>query len=407
MKRMISIFACSMLAAFLNAQGLTLEALETRWGEEVAAVNARHLESLEGLKRNYLAALLRFEARARSESDLDGVLEAQREITRLDEIGELAPAVFSTHPEIARMQGVMRQQVQSIGLTKANEIAGLAQNVRRFSESNSMELTQRGNIQEALAWREWGEELFRRPEVIQAQQLTRSAEARERRESAPPPVQAHPSVQGAPTELIRTSANDFVDTPRAFVLGNEPSGSERRVIESRPSAAGSGHTLLQGRLRLVDEEDTLSRYTSRWSSYRSRSHLYVPRLQVSPLPGQTLGKSLVVFDLFKRGTGNRREIIRTDRLILPPIESGTVVVVDSGVYEYNSSRYRSNIGGYRRDQATADEFHGFIVSIFDEQGNLLYQRGSDRGLDSFARNEPPAPPEPRSPSPPPHDQGVF
>ncbi|MCH8512678.1 MAG: hypothetical protein LAT83_13655 [Kiritimatiellae bacterium] len=380
-----------LLSPLGSAQELTLEALESRFDEETTKVEERFRENVQGLERNYTAALLRFENSARTIPDLDGVLAAQEEIKRVERGQGLRPSALSSHEEISRMQTMVRNHMDRFELARAEELMRLVTFVRNFSDNTSNELTQRGDIQTAVAWRDWGEKVSKRPDVLAAKALMEKNAARTEREvPAAPPREIHPALRGDPFKVINEPVDDFVDNPRAYVFGNEPKGGEKRVTASTPSAAGSGHTLMQGRLRLVDEEDMLSRYTSRWSSYRERSHLYVPRLQLNPLPGQTIPKSLVVFDLFKRGSGSRREIIRTDSVIIPPVQAGTQLVVDSGVYAYNSAQYRSSISGYRSDRATADQFYGFIVSVFDESGNLIFQRASDRALDSHARSDPPA-----------------
>jgi hypothetical protein len=158
---------------------------------------------------------------------------------------------------------------------------------------------------------------------------------------------------------------------------------------STPSAQGSGLTLISAQLRLVDEENTVNKNFTGWSSHRQKTHLFVGRLQMTPLPGRSIGRSLVTFDLYKKGSGSRREIIRTDSILIPPVAAGQQVVVDSGVYAYETEKYRYT-GGYRYESATADEFNGYIVSVFDERGKLILQRSSDRQLDDYARTEPPA-----------------
>ena len=99
-------------------------------------------------------------------------------------------------------------------------------------------------------------------------------------------------------------------------------------------------------------------------------------------------KSLVVFDLYKRGSGSKRQIIRTDKIIVPPLDGGKWVFVDSGKYQYETEKYRS-IYGSSYDDATAEEFYGYVVSIFDEQGKLYYQRATNRVLNDYARTSPP------------------
>lgn len=369
-----------------TAQEITLQVAEERYQQEVAKLTTERDQKNHTLIQSYIGELMRYEARARSNSDLDGVLAAREEITRVETEGATASAQPPEDGEIARLQSLMLRQARVHARTKGEQLLQFQEGVIRFASTQSMNRTQQNDIEGAIAWRDWAQGLQERPETVRARQ---HVQAQAQHPSGPRNIERHSSFQGRErAEWIREPLENFVDTPRAFILGHEPRGREPRQTESTPSAAGSGHTLLQGRLRLVDEEDTLNRYNNPWSSFRERSHLYVPRLQITPLPNRNLEESLVVFDLYRRGSGARREIIRTDSIWVPPIPGGTQVVVDAGVYSYNSARYRA-VGGYRSDQATADLFHGFIVTIFDTGGRIIYQRSNDRGLDSFARREPP------------------
>lgn len=394
--RIFLIFFVFFFSQHVGAQSMTLDVVQTRFEEEVGKLDERLKERSEALRQNYLGALLRMESRARSESDLDGVVAAQTEISRVETAhAPLRPTQEAAHPEMIRLQEVVLGQLDGFELTRARDLLNLKENLKRFANNQSMDLTQRGDIDAALAWRNWSEGLEQRADVQSAQHLVQRDEARRARVTEVARADRHAAFQGEPLTLIQEEAEDWVDAPRLFLMGNEPKGSEKRLIESTPSAIGSGHALVQARLRLVDEEDTLGRYNNRWSRFRHRAHLYVARLQLTPLPGRRLDESLVVFDLYKRGSGSTREIIRTDRAILPPIEEGSRVVVDAGVYAYESQSHRTS-WGHRSDHSTADEFHGFIVTLFDREGKILYQRSSDRGLDSHARTEPP---EPRAPTP--------
>ena len=73
----------------------------------------------------------------------------------------------------------------------------------------------------------------------------------------------------------------------------------------------------------------------------------------------------------------------------PAMPSGARWVADSGTYSYETTSLDYTIPGYDRDTATADEFYGFIVSIFDQDGQLLLQRATERMLNEYARTSVP------------------
>lgn len=374
------------------AQVMSLEEVKARYTLEAEKLKEQRVEKEDALRESYLTALLRMELKARTDSDLDGVLAAQREIERVEKDSEpLVAHSPPVHHEVLRMQNLIKRQVKVFQQEEARGLSSMVENLVRFADTRSRDLTRVGDIDAALAWRGWSEELAQSPEVVAATRLLRESEARQGEGEPERPAELHPALRGNPLAIIDKKTEEFEDGTRAFLLGNEPEGNEKRINESTPNAAGSGHALLQGRLRLVDEDNTLARQNNRWVRYHHRAHMYVPRVQLTPLPGRELGRTLVVFDLFKRGSGSRREVIRTDTAILPPIAERTQVVVDAGVYAYETSQHRTSWGS-RGDHTTADQFYGFIVTLFDAEGNLIYQRCSDRALDSHARTEPPTPP---------------
>ena len=269
----------------------------------------------------------------------------------------------------------------------------LCKALAQYMENGSATLTQQGKIEEALKWRARAKTVFEidayadAARVLETQQTALPTETKATAETESKTV--HPALKGKPAEIAAKPAAEVSPRPSAYWAGNEPSANEKRVTESTPGAAGMGHTQLTGKLKLIDETVTKNKYNTGYSSWKEQSHLYVGRVQFAPLPGKALGKTLVVFDLYKRGSGSKREVIRTDRILLPPVESGQQVVVDSGAYEYDTSKYRSSYSAYRYDYTSADEFYGFVVSFFDEEGKLFYQRTSEKALGEYARHIPP------------------
>ncbi len=380
--------------ASVVSQDMALSDLEDRFRQELSKLDDQHKDKERALRGNYLAALLRFERQARQASDLDGVMEARKEIERV-EGGATAPKAdaLSKHPEVSRMQNMALGQIREFNRARAEGVVQLSNALAQFLENGSGTLTQQGKIEEALQWRARAKTVFEIDAYTDAMRVLDKQQAiaakAEAASPAPTAKNVHRALQGKPTEIIGKPTTEVSSRPMAYWAGNEPSANEKRVTESTPGAAGMGHTFLSGRLKLIDETVTKNRYNTGWSSFREKAHLYVGRVQFAPLPNRNLGKTLVVYDLFKRGSGSKRETIRTDKILLPPVESGQQVVVDSGAYEYDTSKYRSSYSAYRYESATGDEFYGFVVSFFDEEGKLFYQRATEKALSDYARSIPP------------------
>ena len=379
-----------LLSPALYAQSLS--DFEKRFDAELEKIQRSAGESEESLRKNYLGALLRFEAEARRSGDLEGLEIARREIQRVESQGPLETDVGVGHERIDQMRGIIREKMKEIRLSRAKRVAGMVEGVERYARNQAKQLTRDNQITDAKAWRDWSETLRERPKVAKAMDRMDQVEARKRKieKEANDPSNFHPSLRGTPVELVNTPGKEFPDRPTAYVAGKEPQGEDKRLGGVRtPSAAGSGMTLVTSRVKLVEDESTLSSTRSSYHSSKRKQHVYVPRLEISPLPNKSLGRSLVVFDLYRRGSGSKREVIRTDRLLLPPLESGRKVVLDSGPYEYETYKIRSSYFGNSKS-STAHEFYGFIVSIFDQDGKLFYQRATESGLEDYARERVPS-----------------
>ncbi|GEM_PF-1066376 len=391
MKYVVHALLFSVLGIPLLAQSLTLKDFEARFEEELAKIVQARQEKQAELRGKYMGALLRIESAAKRQGDLNGVESARAEIKRVELEPNLAPEELSTNPEIARIQNVVKETVREYQVEQNQKVQQLVQTVRGYIESASSNLVQQDKIEEAISWRNWGEKLEDRPKVAAALEMLQEKRRRlEELENRPPDVESfHPLLREDPVRFPKEKAKQFPDEPNAYRAGTEPSGKEKRLGSAKiPTAKGAGNTILSGRVKLIEEEVTTSSNRTSYSSAREKSHLFVARVEFNPLPGKQLGRTLVIFDLYKRGAGSRREVIRTDSLVLPPVPSGQRVVVDSGPYRYESSQYRYAWGS-RSETATAEEFYGYIVSFFNEEGDLFYQRATESVLEDYARTAPP------------------
>jgi hypothetical protein len=378
----------STLCLLSAASAMTLDEMKTRFSQEMEKVESTKAEQHQELKKMYLQALLRYESGARRQGDLDGVQAVRTEIARVENSETLTPAMLTEPPELQKMGQVVNRKLAAFDQEANGKIAAMVTSVEAFTETRATELTRQGSIQEAVEWREWGRGLRKRPEIASAVEAGRSVFDAQTADTVPQ-EDAPALFRQRPAKVVSEQPRDFPRLPALYVAGSEPEGDEKRITTSTPSAQGAGSALLQVRLKLIEEDKILSRRDTSWYDYKHKSHLYVGRLEFSPIPGKSMERSLIVFDLYKRGKGSDREIIRTEGMVMPPMTSGTRWVADSGSYEYETRERDSRYSGYDYEQASADEFYGFIVSIFDQEGTLVLQRASERMLGEFARTTPP------------------
>jgi len=386
--------ACSILlflASLLVTQwgyGMSLGEVQGRLSEELENISTETLDQHKELKRVYLSALLRRESAARREGDLDTLQAIREEVVRIEHLERLTAPPSTTSETLRKLSSIVSEKINEIDQEAADKVSTLVTSLEAYSETQATEHTRRGNLNEAIAWRDWGRELKEQPDIAEILSVTVLPETAFTSDHASADQDSNLYTLRE-QKRITTQANEFSDSPALYEAGAEPKGDEKRISAHTPSAQGAGHTLMQATISLINEDDTISNHGGYSYEYTHKSHLYIARITFTPLPGKSLEPSLVVFDLFKRGSGSKRAVIRTDGMLIPAMASGDRWVADSGPYTYETTKYDSRFSHYDRESATADEFYGFIISIFNSQGELLLQRASERALGDYARSEVP------------------
>ncbi|MGA0332503.1 MAG: hypothetical protein ACO3N7_00840 [Kiritimatiellia bacterium] len=318
--------------------------------------------------------------------------EFRGEITRVENQETLPRFRALGPPQLEEMRKTMFTLKQAVQKEESESVVGLVNNLKAYAQSRSSEFTRQGDIETAVAWRDWEQSLQENAVIASAYEFSGgggdSVNRGRDREQAQPDV--HDALSGSTARIITDPQDTFSGSPRVYWSGAEPKGKEKRIQRaSTPNAKGAGHTKLTAQILLIEEEDTLRKSSSILSSYKEKELTFVPRIKMSPLVGQSLDRTLVVFDLYKRGLGSKRGVIRTDQILLPPLASSDTVVVDAGTYKYETEEYDSRYSSYDYESASADEFYGYIVTIFNKDGEMIYQRATERVLDDYARETPP------------------
>ena len=355
--------------------------------DAIAQSESKKADDLAKLKNNYLEALFRAESEAKRQGNLDGLQQVRQEIQKVDQAKDFSPSTTEGYPRLQQITGVMRQELDKLGQEQAESISALITSVTSYSEREVTNLTRQGKVNEAIKWQDWAKGLRTRQDVAP---ILAKGKVQQPAEAPQPdqPRAASGLFAKKPSEVITSKANGFEKTPRVYAANAQPDGKEKRIKENRTTMAGSGGTTFQARLKLVEEKKTLAKSEGWGWDYDHIAFTYVARLEVGLLPNQSTGPCLVVFDLFKRGSGSKRSIIRTEGVLMPAMSFGERRVIDSGTYSYETEEYDTN-STYDHKSSTADEFYGYIVSIFDDSGRLMYQRTTERILAEIARTEPP------------------
>ncbi len=173
----------------------------------------------------------------------------------------------------------------------------------------------------------------------------------------------------------------WVNQVRMYYGGKEPAVSSARVRDEFTSQASraAAHRM-SGELQLYQAIST-------WPQ-PDPEHMtvaMVPRF-LFRVGSQPVRNGVLVYDYYARATvtdpGHYTETIR-----LPPdLQPGTRLVVDPQGHVQQRFRIRN---GQREYVEGRGRMVGFIVSVFDGDGTLVYQRANDRRITDLARARPP------------------
>jgi hypothetical protein len=181
--------------------------------------------------------------------------------------------------------------------------------------------------------------------------------------------------------------------PRFGLVTIYPKGSEpKRTAKKEPAYHTGNDSIAAGSkiiatVQKITEEKTTSR--SRGSEYRTRNikKAYIPRLVFMAGPSHNFKDATILFEYFTR-QGNTRRIVKSDRARIPMLQSMKYMVADAegyanvitktaGVEEYAGSPSRSS---------EKPEYYGFIASIYDREGTMIFQRCTNRSLAEFGKS---------------------
>ncbi|WFB36522.1 hypothetical protein P3T73_01950 [Kiritimatiellota bacterium B12222] len=370
-----------------SAQTMSLQEFNTRYEQELGKITRVRIQQKEQLNIKYLGALLRMETQAKNEGNLDLLQATRSEIARVESGQAIEEPTEPVPQALQDMRTVMRKLDREYQQTESKKIVALVDNLKTYASTVSSEYTRQNQIDKAVAWQKWEKNVEEDPLIQQAyaSQVRQPAAPSPNHRDHPQPT--HSATRGRTATIHEEQVIEFSESPAVYRWSKEPKGKEKRIRSTTPSMQGAGISKLTGTLILIEEKDINK---SGWSgNYKEKSLLYVPRLSISPLVGKSLDPCLVVFDLYKRGSGSKRSIIRTDSILIPSLKASDRVVVDAGVYEYETEEYDSSWSSYDYKHSTEDEFYGFIVTIFNQQGELIFQRASERILNEYARTIPP------------------
>lgn len=245
---------CVITPAWAGETDLPL--FQDRFAEEVGKLDSEHAEKVERLRVTYLGALLRLESAARQSGDLEKLIALRGEIARAENDENLLSANANEHEGIRRLQATLGDQLAAMNQERSERLLALVKNVQQFTERMSTEVLRGGDLEGALAWRDWGRELgiqynprgqIVAPDAVPANELRLS-----------PAIRIVKAQYGAPgrwmdvTELAREALDNTtgLQIQRAGNewAGRDPAHGTRKVLRIEFDMAGKSwvHEVREG-----------------------------------------------------------------------------------------------------------------------------------------------------------------
>ncbi|MEM7394682.1 MAG: hypothetical protein AAF492_20295 [Verrucomicrobiota bacterium] len=188
-----------------------------------------------------------------------------------------------------------------------------------------------------------------------------------------------PENVGELVKTIRTSPLFYPALHRAPRVGGK-----REVLHFTNHKSRALVKKMQANIQLQVIEKVVKRYSSSsgYTYYYDTFH-QIPRTEVRVGPAPLKGCTLI-YDYYLKTTGSNRKNVRTERIPIGDLKPQQVLAVDPAGYSaVKKAWYKS--GSYKESKRLEGTYVGYIVSVFDANNDLCYQRTSANSLAEFAR----------------------
>lgn len=363
----------------------------TQYQDMLNELSRKRDDGIERLRAAYLEQLKNLLAASKDKGDLDGVLAAQNETERFERAREVAPGDVVFAPDALKtLQERFRQASTKIASDTNAEIVGLTDRYLGGLERYQRQAVQDNRVSDALTARQEMDAVRSDPRYLIASTL----QTPECPEPAPP---AAPS-QDQPGQERSRHDSDWRERQReqqpaaSKIYRKAEAPAVENLLEQPVHYTGmkSRATALRLPAKLYIYMDMTdeggSRWRGAWASTRTSSgtYTYYPRIEFTPQANDNPENWTVVFEYFirplaesSRQTKARVELIKLSSQVKP----GETWVVDGAGVQVRKFEHRSqHAGGGSRTYAQGHDYYGTIVSIYDADGQMVFQRTDNRQL---------------------------
>ncbi|MFC1497060.1 hypothetical protein ACFLS1_01120 [Verrucomicrobiota bacterium] len=362
----------------------------------------------------YQKALTVLLEKTRESGDLEGWVAVDKEVKRFEKNKELPKKAIVEKPASLRsLQKTYFQASSGLEIEKSKEILDLTEKYITHLTGMQKDLTKQGKIEEAIEIKKEADSVKSHSDITVAEFTIAEYEAQHLKpEEATPKKKTPPGTKDEPEKLTKKEQRKRDREARETSSKPQNKKSDFEIYDSRPPKTPDIHfaktsfkpTKTARLIRKVSctvmqasTSDTKSTSHSDYSIYKTQSGVisHFVRLELRSTSSDiTFENPRIVVQYFSKPVGAKGKIKPTEAekktIKLEKISSDRIYIDFSPVsFKKSSSQY---VSSYYYDYASSSTksglaLHGVIISIFNEDGSLLFQGTSNNDLDLLAVTE--------------------
>jgi hypothetical protein len=403
---LLLVLACLAQAQSSPAgKSVDLKALQDTYSKAIQKVEGDSASAAQSLPASYVNELQKLQQSTQKAGDLDGLTAANHELERFKTEQTVPDQPDASAPDaLKKLQTQYKTAVAKNDLEKSKKIVSITKQYLENLTALQTSLTKSGNLNEALNVNAEIKRVKDDSKFTSAQFALATADADKQSATTDkqPPDQAKKTADAGKTDKV-----DKAKAPAGSSDNSSLSDSDAKIYDGKPFPDVGGLNYKPSRLvvsehingapkvsiiaNLATENNmqTTSSSYYYWGGKLKRGSMgYDLRVTVkSAVKTYSIDNPTLVVQYFSKdvvsyGKSNPK-LIESKKVKLPALDSTHNVGIDlppvsltSATYRYASGYY----GSYYGNSASGSELYGFIVSVFDSNGELVAQCGSNDAL---------------------------
>jgi hypothetical protein len=327
-------------------------------------------DALKTLDDEYQQQLGRLELAGLADSDLPAILAVRQERMRFtNTLVRFSTETDGVPEKLVTMRLDYRRRWSQLSADYARRVLRIVQQYHQHLKAVLNVMIQQGDLSAEEARELWAQRHMESA-LVEADSLLNDAET--------------VSGEVAGLNSARSPANKPQHPYRIYVADDAPRVQSKSLpLSHTGQRSRSLVSHLSGFAEMVEEET--SEVQEEPNGNRRKAYITLRRPRVRLVAGrEDISGGVLLVEYFLTDAGQKRIREKTERVPLPHLPAGQVIVVDLEGLELRKSKYITSDGRVYDDGQPSGEYSGFIISVFDVDGKLVYQRCTTRALARYA-----------------------